>query len=358
MPAYRQGAPNRYGTMVMPQRTYDPAQLRTSGVVTDEPGDWFTANAPPSAAPTPQGTPETPQQELKRFEDHYHAPDREAVLAKKRAALGAPGGAGGAQGGTWDEPWFRQNIGTPGTPQELIALEGKITAAGGKVLRNAAGVAGKVQLPNGQIVDVIRSAGTGGGPQNFQWMTGEGGGGGGGQGAGGPVGGFRPGELENFGLSTTPYTPEAYTGGTYQAPEWTEQFAAPTMAQAEAEPGYKFALQQGQRGLEGAAAARGSVLSGGTQKALANYNRTAAEGNYSNVYNRALGEYGQRRQNFAGNVAQNQGNYQNRFGEYLNRNATGLQAYLANQANRTGAIRNWWEQQNQTAARGLSAARG
>jgi hypothetical protein len=62
------------------------------------------------------------------------------------------------------------------------------------VLRNAAGVAGKIQLPNGQIIDVINAAGAGG--NGFQWLTGDGGGGVGYGGGGfsqfssGPLGGF------------------------------------------------------------------------------------------------------------------------------------------------------------------------
>lgn len=96
---------------------------------------------------------------------------------------GFPAGTGytGVQGPTgpttnWDEATFSNTFGRPGTPNDLIALEGKLNEQGIKVLRNAEGTAGKIQLPNGQIVDVIRSAGLGGGPENFQWLTGGGGG--------------------------------------------------------------------------------------------------------------------------------------------------------------------------------------
>lgn len=77
----------------------------------------------------------------------------------------------------WDERTFAERFGRPGTPQELEALESQLGESGIKVSRNAAGVAGKVILPNGQYVDVINSAGLGG--RGFQWLTGEGGGGGG-----------------------------------------------------------------------------------------------------------------------------------------------------------------------------------
>ena len=56
----------------------------------------------------------------------------------------------------------------PPTPASLISLEPQLNAAGIKVLRNAAGTAGKVQLPNGQIIDVIQGADVGG--QGWQWL--------------------------------------------------------------------------------------------------------------------------------------------------------------------------------------------
>ncbi|MCR4340636.1 MAG: hypothetical protein NUW01_12215, partial [Gemmatimonadaceae bacterium] len=61
------------------------------------------------------------------------------------------------------------------TPQSLIGLEAQLGAQGIKVLRNARGVAGKIQLPNGQIVDVIQGADTGG--VAWQWDLGGGSGG-------------------------------------------------------------------------------------------------------------------------------------------------------------------------------------
>lgn len=72
----------------------------------------------------------------------------------------------------WDEAYFRTTFGAPRTPNELLALESRITEAGGKVLRNAAGVAGKIMTPDGRIVDVIYAAGAGG--QGFQWLEGGG----------------------------------------------------------------------------------------------------------------------------------------------------------------------------------------
>lgn len=84
---------------------------------------------------------------------------------------------------------------------------------------------------------------------------------------------------------------------------WTEQFQAPTLAQAENEPGYQFALQQGEGALQNSAAAKGSLLSSDTLEALNNYAQNSATTNYQNVYNRALQQYQQRYGIFENNQA-------------------------------------------------------
>ena len=50
--------------------------------------------------------------------------------------------------------------------------------------------------------------------------------------------------------------------------------------------GYQFRLQQGQNALNRSAASKGSSLSGGTLKALNDYNQGAASQEYQNAYNR------------------------------------------------------------------------
>ena len=118
-------------------------------------------------------------------------------------------------GSSWNQENFASTFGTPKTPQELIALESKLNEAGIKVLRNASGVAGKIQLPNGQIVDVITSAMSGG--KGFQWLpdaTSGGGGGASGPQYGGGVIGQALGEHGNLMgrwgefADTGGYTPE------------------------------------------------------------------------------------------------------------------------------------------------------
>lgn len=52
------------------------------------------------------------------------------------------------------------------------------------------------------------------------------------------------------------------------------------------DPGYDFRIQQGQKQIEGSAAARGGLLSGAAAKALTKYNQDFASNEYSNAYNR------------------------------------------------------------------------
>jgi hypothetical protein len=82
---------------------------------------------------------------------------------------------------------------------------------------------------------------------------------------------------------------------------WTQQFQAPTGAQAAATPGYQFALQQGQNSIQNSAAAQGGLLSTGSQKTLDQYSQGLADQTYQQTYSRALGEYQQAYNIFQGN---------------------------------------------------------
>lgn len=94
---------------------------------------------------------------------------------RARTGGGQPGGAGGNFQNDLNQ--FNQwTNGKPPTPQTLIENEQALAAMGWKVLRNAAGVAGKIQhMASGQVVDVIEAAGAGG--KAWQNLYGEGGGG-------------------------------------------------------------------------------------------------------------------------------------------------------------------------------------
>lgn len=170
----------------------------------------------------------------------------------------------------WDMGNFSERFGQPKTPRELIEMEQRLNQAGIKVLRNAHGVAGKIQLPTGQIVDVIKAAGLGG--QGFQWDTGPGGGGG----------------LGSFGSL---------------AQGWDREFKAPSIDEIRAMPGYQFARDEGVTALDSAAAARGTVNSGGQKKEIMRFATGLADQFAQQKYQNALGEYQQ-----AYNIFRNNGN--------------------------------------------------
>lgn len=65
-------------------------------------------------------------------------------------------------------------------------------------------------------------------------------------------------------------------------------FVAPTFEQAQNEPGYKFALDQGLGAMQNSASAKGLLHSGATLKGLNDYASNSAAKNYNDVFNRAL----------------------------------------------------------------------
>ena len=95
-------------------------------------------------------------------------------------------------------------------------------------------------------------------------------------------------------------------------------FVPPTLAQAEATPGYEFQQQQGAKGILEASAASGGAISGGTAKSLENFNQNLAQTDYGNVYNQAL-------QGYAANLSQ----YGSQLAGY--QTAQGVQAQEFNQ---------------------------
>jgi len=71
--------------------------------------------------------------------------------------------------------------------------------------------------------------------------------------------------------------------GTVNGGDFNRDF---TLADFTKDPGYDFRMQQGQRGLDASAAARGGALSGAAIKASTRYNQDYASGEYQNAYNR------------------------------------------------------------------------
>lgn len=186
--------------------------------------------------------------------------------------------------GNW-EAWFRKNLGRDTlSSSELKAMEPDLNKAGIQVLTNASGVSGKIRLPSGQTVDVIERAGAGG--NRFTWQTGGDSGGGGGQ-----V------DLSQNSIDPSYLAPWTGTAPTYREPSFTSPgefqspgaFQAPTGQSILQDPSYQFRVDQGRGAIENAAAARGTLNSGGTLTDILNYGQKAGSQEYSNAWDRAYG---------------------------------------------------------------------
>ncbi|HLJ26556.1 MAG TPA: hypothetical protein VKY85_07585 [Candidatus Angelobacter sp.] len=110
--------------------------------------------------------------------------------------------------------------------------------------------------------------------------------------------------------------------------QWPFQFQAPTDVTEQNDPGFQFRLNQGEQALNNSAAARGSLLSGGSAKALQQYAQNYASGEYQNVYNRSLTDYQQAYNQFQ----QGQANQFNRLASIA-----GMGQVSAGQLNSAGA---------------------
>lgn len=106
---------------------------------------------------------------------------------------------------------------------------------------------------------------------------------------------------QNYGQNEGRQAPEAVTSAGQPAAGRTGMDAF------FASPDYEFRRSEGMRGLQGSAAAGGSLQSGGTLKALDRYNSGLASGEYGNWYNRlaSLAGVGQTATNQLAQAGQN-----------------------------------------------------
>lgn len=195
---------------------------------------------------------------------------------------------------------------------------------------------------------------------------------------------------------STPYPAAQWTGGDFVAPvkpaDLQTEFAAPTEAQLEASPGYEARLTADQQVRQRSAAAKGTILSAGTQVDLGRGAQDYASNEYNNLFGQSLatrqqnaGEYqnsftdafqqyqqkynmflgqsgldlGARQQNeneFQSNVLQPAQTQQaNQYQQFLGDNARTLNDYLTNYTiGRTG-VQDFLNQNNTVANRGLTA---
>lgn len=85
-------------------------------------------------------------------------------------------------------------------------------------------------------------------------------------------------------------------------PMLTQQFSAPSTADAASAPGYQFTLQQGLKATQNSAAARGLGVSGAAMKGAASYATGLADSTYNDVFNRALQTFNTNYSSAANNV--------------------------------------------------------
>jgi len=276
---------------------------------------------------------------LAQFEQDYWAPDREEVLAQMRAANQQNDLLRGA-----NEGWYRPggNINSGGTPQfqpagqqqsyqpfNEQALSQAWLSSGGHTpqdlanffsqhpeLTQGATLVGskkdKIQLPDGRVVDAVLASGEGG--RGAQWLVDDG------RGGGGQSGGYGFGQAPN----PTPFNYEQFKApGAFQY----EGFKAPDQLTLENDPGYQARLKLGSDALERSAAAKGTLLTGGTLKDLNQFAQDYGSNEFQNVFNRSLQDYGTNR----GNAFQNyQTNYQNALDAYKTNFDTQFKPWEAN----------------------------
>jgi hypothetical protein len=109
----------------------------------------------------------------------------------------------------------------------------------------------------------------------------------------------------------------------------TQMQSGDIMQNIQNDPGYKFRLNEGLKGVSGSAAARGMTNSGANMKALTRYGQNYASGEYQNAYNRLsqMAGFGTNANSQNANAGQN---YANQYGSNMaaigNANAAGNMA--------------------------------
>jgi hypothetical protein len=147
---------------------------------------------------------------------------------------------------------------------------------------------------------------------------------------------YRP---PNVGQSTEQYTdPAAFRFADYVGPD---KFAAPTREDMEADPGYQFRKEEGERARSASAANRGALRTGGFMKGMEDYAQGLASQEYGNVYNRRGSEWdreanrmkenylinqGKTKEAFDTNVANKGAAFDRRLGQWKSNADVGLQS--------------------------------
>ncbi len=264
---------------------------------------------------------------------------------------GQPGGLGGgqSQGGQNYQQIVESLMGGSNDPNKLRQIAPELAKYGIQLSNaNAEGELSKIILPDGTPVRVIGS-----GEQHAVWNPQPGNWGPGGV----PLGG-QPGQ---GGSQQNLSNPNDLTAGwtqAFQAPPgapgadpFTDQFSAPTIDEARNFPGYQFALKEGLQGIERGAAAKGTLLTGGTLKDSMGFATGLADQTYQNLYNNKRGEFADKFNIHTSNAANASSaygsSYDRAMGEYL----TARNIFDTNQGNLFNRL-------SSVSGQGLSAAGG
>jgi hypothetical protein len=239
---------------------------------------------------------------------NYQAPAGTTIGGTGGAgASGSTAGGGGGGPNAFRDAWLGSGGRTVADLKAFVAAHPEY----GATLGGSKG--DKVYGPGGVFwADAVLSAGTGG--NGAAWLTDTGGGG------GGDSSGTSFGQAPNS-------TPFNYAP--FQAPDafTFRAFEAPTALTEENDPGYQARLALGQQGVERSAAARGTLLTGGTLKDLNQFSQDYASNEFQNVYNRAQATYGTQYQQAAGDY---NANYQNALNAYKTNFDTAFKPWDAN----------------------------
>ncbi len=130
-------------------------------------------------------------------------------------------------------------------------------------------------------------------------------------------------------------------------------FALPSAEELQSTPGYMARYQMGLEGRQRAAAGRGTILNGGTQKALDRYSQDYASGEYGNLVNQKLGERQQQSSDYLnlayGPAWQSNQAAVNQYGQLYRQ-------YADTVANGRNSQNDYWQQQMDLLNAGLKAA--
>lgn len=221
--------------------------------------------------------------------------------------------------------YFTQKAGRPPTPEEAAAYSGQPNFQ--------AQIDANVAAPNGyyNLITYGNVNGQGGAPSASSGA---------------------PGEIPGYGQAPAPYR-SAVQAPNYQAPNLAaipqykapDPFVAPTLAAAMNAPGVQVGAHLATDAAQNSAAAQGSVLGGGFQKALAQYLQDYGTTKYGDVLGQAESVYGLNANtqlgaynaNTGATLASNQQQlgasnqtFQNQYQSFGGQNAANLNDYLTN----------------------------